>query len=106
VNHENKKFKDFGSQNFGDGVLEILGFGGPISLALERSLSGRADRIWQAKAPFVFHFKRSEDTSKPLQTYMQIDGEYYNVIAPKKVTVTKCAEVPRIKVLFNPKKSK
>lgn len=103
IDESKKKYADFKDQNFGDGAIEILSFGGPLSLGMERSLKGRASRLWQTKKPFCINFNRkSED--KPLSTYFQIDGEYYNVVAPKSATVTKCMEVPKIKVMFKSKK--
>ena len=104
VDENKKKYADFKGQSFGDGAIEILSFGGPLSLGMERSLKGRASRLWQTKKPFVINFEHKSE-EKPLSTYFQIDGEYFNVIAPKSATVTKCAEVPKIKIMYrSPKK--
>ena len=104
MDENKKKIADFKDQNFGDGCIEILSFPGPLALGMERAFKGRASRLWQASKPFVIEFKRNE--TKPLETYVQIDGEYFNVVAPKRATVTKCSEVPKIKVLFRNKGAK
>ena len=67
---EGKKVKDFDDQNFGDSKLEIMGFGGPIGLAAERFLKGRAKRLWQATGPLKLQFKESDKKGKPMKTYM------------------------------------
>ena len=47
--------------------------------------------------------KKKEMKKKGMNTYMQIDGEYYKVINPKKIKITLNPEFPRLKVLrFNP----
>jgi hypothetical protein len=47
--------------------------------------------------------KKKEMRKKGMNTYMQIDGEYYKVINPKKIVITLNPEFPRLKVLkFNP----
>jgi len=74
-------------------------------MATERMIAGQGRRLGQAKGPFIVNFKKSADDSKPLHTYMQIDGEFYDVIAPKRVKVSACPNLPqgKIKVLVNSK---
>jgi hypothetical protein len=94
---------DFEDQRFGDGKLELLGFKGPFALAMERFMHGQGWRLGQVKGPFVLNFKQSADEAKPLHTYMQIDGEFFDVIAPKSVRVSLCKDIPKgkIKVMLN-----
>lgn len=101
--HDKAKLNDFDDQRFGDGKIEILSFGGPLQMALERSMPGQGRRVGQAKGPFIINFKKSQDNHKPLHTYMQIDGEFYHVVAPKCVKVTLCPRIPngKIKVMMN-----
>jgi len=107
-NHDNTKLNDFDDQRFGDGKIEILSFGGPLAMAAERMMPGQGRRVGQAKGPFIINFKRSQDDAKPLHTYMQIDGEFYDVVAPKRVKVTLCPRIPggKIKVMMNSAKRK
>jgi len=104
-NHDSSPLPDFDDQKVGDGKIEILAFGGPIAMATERMIAGQGRRLGQAKGPFIVNFKKSEDDSKPLHTYMQVDGEFYDVVAPKRVKVASCPRLPngKIKVLVNTK---
>ena len=77
-----------------------------MALAMERMFKGRANRLWQAAGPFIINYKRSDDKTKPLTTYMQIDGEFFHVISPKRVVVSRSQEIPKIKVLLNSKSKK
>ncbi len=36
-----------------------------------------------------------------LETYMQIDGEYYKLINPEKITIRLCPQLSRLRVLNN-----
>jgi len=106
--HDNNKLSDFEDQRFGDGKIEILSFGGPLAMASERLIPGQGRRVGQAKGPFIINFKKSNDDTKPLHTYMQIDGEFYDVVAPKRVKVSLCPRIPggKIKVMMNAAKRK
>jgi len=75
-----------------------LSFGGPLSLGMERILPGRGKRIGQTEGPFLLNFKRSEVLGQPLKTYMNIDGEYFKVLAPKSVKLSLSKDIPRGKV--------
>ena len=94
----NKTLGDFQEQSFGDGKLEILSFSGPLALGMERLLPGRGKRIGQTEGPFQLNFKRSETPGKPLKTYMNIDGEYFKVLAPKCVRLSLSKDIPKGKV--------
>lgn len=103
VNHEKGIIPDFDDQRFGDDKLEILGFTGPWSLAMERFSHGQGWRLGQVKGPFVITFRQSENHQKPIHTYMQIDGEFYDVVAPKTVRVSLTKDIARgkVKVMVN-----
>jgi len=107
-NHDNSPIPDFDDQKVGDGKIEILAFGGPVAMATERMIAGQGRRLGQAKGPFIVNFKKSGDDKKPLHTYMQIDGEFYDVVAPKRVKVSACPRLPKgkIQVLVNSGKHK
>jgi len=103
TDHENRPIKDFNDQMFGDGKLEIISFNGPLALALERFVKGQGRRVGQAEGPFALNFKRSEDPNKPLNTYAQIDGEFFELIAPKCVKICSARDIPngKVRVLKN-----
>ncbi len=77
-------------------------------MATERMIAGQGRRLGQAKGPFIVNFKKSENDKKPVHTYMQIDGEFYDVVAPKSVKVSACPKLPKgkIQVLVNSGKQK
>jgi len=94
----------FEEQKFGDGKVELIGFMGSWNLAMERILPGQGWRLGQVQGPFVVNFRQSPDANKPpVHTYMQIDGEFYDVVAPKAVKVCLARDIPRgkIKVMLN-----
>lgn len=103
TDHAKKTLVDFPDQNFGDSKLEMISFSGPGSLAMERFIHGQGRRVGQVKGPFAFNFKRNNDVSKPLSTYMQIDGEYFQLLAPKNVQINLAKSLPngKVKVLVN-----
>lgn len=106
--HDKSPINDFAEQSIGDGKIEILAFGGPLSMAAERMIPGQGRRLGQAKGPFVVNFKKGDEKGKPIHTYMQIDGEFYDVVAPKRVRVSLCPLLPdgKIQVLENMKNKK
>ena len=103
VNGEQEPLKDFGTQKFGDGKLEFLTFSSLSSLSQERFFKGRAQRVGQGVGPFLLKFRNSESEQKPVVTYFQIDGEFYQVVAPKavKIGLTKALPRGKIKVLLD-----
>lgn len=105
TDHLNKTLEDFHEQSFGDGKLEILSYSGPLALGLERLVPGQGKRIGQTDGPFALNFKRSENIGKPLKTYMNIDGEYFQVLAPKSVKITLSKNIPNGKVKVLVKKN-
>ena len=106
--HDRKKLEDFEEQKVGDGKIEILSFGGPLAMAAERFMPGQGRRLGQSKGPFIVNFKQSKEGEKPVHTYMQIDGEFYDVVAPKRVRISLCPNIPqgKIQVLVNLDKCK
>ena len=103
VNSEKEPLKDFGTQNFGDGKLEFLTFASLNSLSMERFFKGRAQRVGQGNGPFIMKFRNIENNEQPLHTYFQIDGEFYQVFAPKVVKINLSSAFPKgkIKVLLD-----
>jgi len=95
--------KDFGTQKFGDGKLEFLTFSSSMSLAQERFFKGRAQRVGQGSGPFLLKFRNVEKDKAPVITYFQIDGEFYQVVAPKNIKINLSKALPRgkIKVLLD-----
>lgn len=72
-----------------------------ISNVLNLAL-GKALRVAQDKGPFVIKFKQSDNpVQAPLETYMQIDGEYYKVLNPEKIEIRLNPQFPRLRVLKN-----
>eukprot|EP00916_Digyalum_oweni_P001128 GHVL01002235.1.p1 GENE.GHVL01002235.1~~GHVL01002235.1.p1 ORF type:complete len:256 (-),score=49.02 GHVL01002235.1:1351-2118(-) len=74
-------FKD-SKQDMGDGKLEWLTFNSSMGLGMEQVFKGQARRLHQGEGPFKIIFKSSD-----LITYMQVDGEFYQVIKPATVTI-------------------
>ncbi len=74
-----------------------------MSLAQERVFKGRAQRVGQGAGPFILKFRNVEKNEAPLFTYFQIDGEFYQVIAPKSVKINLSKALPKgkIKVLLD-----
>ena len=74
-----------------------------MSLAQERFFKGRAERVGQGSGPFILKFKNVEKDQNPVFTYFQIDGEFYQVVAPKYVKINLSKALPRgkIKVLLD-----
>ena len=72
-------------------------------MAMERFAHGQGWRLGQVKGPFVITFRQSTDHLKPIHTYMQIDGEFYDVVAPKSVRVSLSKDIGRgkVKVMVN-----
>jgi len=106
--HDQKKLSDFEDQKIGDGKIEILSFGGPMAMAAERFMPGQGRRLGQTRGPFIVNFKQAKEGEKPIHTYMQVDGEFYDVVAPKRVRVSLCPKIPqgKINVLVNAAKRK
>jgi len=94
TNEKGEKYKNFAPQNFHDGILEILGFRGVAALS-----TGMSNRLWQTSGPVVVNFKRSESTEDPLQTHFEIDGEHFELLAPKRAIVRRCPDLPSINVM-------
>jgi diacylglycerol kinase (ATP) len=100
---EKESVINFESQNFSDGKLEFLTFSSSLGLAQERIFKGQAKRVGQGAGPFQLNFKKADNNDLPLKTYFQIDGEYYEIIAPKMCKINICSELPngKIKVLVD-----
>eukprot|EP01017_Pseudomicrothorax_dubius_P006532 TRINITY_DN11882_c0_g1_i5.p1 TRINITY_DN11882_c0_g1~~TRINITY_DN11882_c0_g1_i5.p1 ORF type:complete len:491 (+),score=82.96 TRINITY_DN11882_c0_g1_i5:70-1542(+) len=87
--------------SFGDGKVEFICFKGPFSMVLERVLKNQARRLGQGGGPFEFKFKNLNQNGAPVTTYLNIDGEYFQLIAPEKIRVSLTTDIPhgKIKIL-------
>ncbi|EGR28292.1 hypothetical protein IMG5_179490 [Ichthyophthirius multifiliis] len=97
--NNNKPIKDtFQEQNFGDGKIEFLSFYSINSIGMERIIKGQAHRVGQGGGPFILRFNKENNNKQPIVTYFQIDGEYYQVVSPKCIKISKCKQLPRGKI--------
>ena len=105
VGVQKESITNFESQNFSDGKLEFLTFSSTMGMAKERIFKGQAKRVGQGAGPFQLNFKKSDNNDLPLITYFQIDGEYYEIVAPKVCRITSCNELRggKIRVLVDKK---
>jgi diacylglycerol kinase (ATP) len=85
----------FKESEFGDGKLEFLTFGSISGLGNERFMHGWANRLEQGPGPYRIKFKQ------PSTTYFQVDGEFFQVVAPKQIDIKLTNFLPngKIKVL-------
>ena len=77
-------------------MLEWDTFAGFFHLAL-----GKGNRIGQEKGPIVIKFKDFHKMQRKLETYLQIDGEFFKVVNPDKVVVRLSQEYGHLKILKN-----
>eukprot|EP01017_Pseudomicrothorax_dubius_P040357 TRINITY_DN6303_c0_g1_i3.p1 TRINITY_DN6303_c0_g1~~TRINITY_DN6303_c0_g1_i3.p1 ORF type:complete len:363 (+),score=61.82 TRINITY_DN6303_c0_g1_i3:89-1177(+) len=91
----------WGSQSFNDGKLEFVCYNNPVRLAMERMIKGQASRLGQGGGPFAVKFRDLDINGPPMRTYLNIDGEFFQLIAPKSITISLAKEIPggKIKVL-------
>ena len=84
-------------QSPSDGKLEMLTFVGKMSLGLEqiKCTQGQGRKLEQSSGPYIIQFN---DTDK--KCYFQIDGEYYYLEKPKKISLKLWDECKNVKVLF------
>ncbi len=60
-------------QSSADGKLEFVSFSGSVSIGMEKTFGGFAERVYQGSGPFTFSFKQYPSEEKH-RTYLQIDG--------------------------------
>ena len=53
---ETRKDAKFGNQSHSDGKIEVMSFGGVMSLGLEKQFGGFSTKIFQGSGPFSFEF--------------------------------------------------
>merc|ERR1712183_604544 len=92
-------------QSFGDGKVEFCGFTNRFAFGVfERAIHGFGSRIAQGEGPFLIKFKRNKDGSD-LVSYYNIDGEYFQIINPMYLKVSKANDLPFGKVVILTKKN-
>jgi len=62
---------------------------------------GKGRRVAQDKGPFLIKFKDPKKEKGSLNTYMQIDGEYFKLVNPEKIEIRLNPSFPVLKVLKN-----
>jgi hypothetical protein len=50
-----------------------VSFSGSVSIGMEKTFGGFAERVYQGSGPFIFSFKQYSSKEKH-RTYLQIDG--------------------------------
>jgi diacylglycerol kinase (ATP) len=90
-----KKEMTFNDQSqHDDGILEFMTIPSVCMLSL-----GKPNRIAQDKGPFTIHFNEPTAKGGVISTYFQIDGEYYKVVNPEKVTIKLSDQFGSIRLL-------
>lgn len=91
----------FTQQNFGDGKMEFVCYSSPLALGAERMLPGQAKRVAQGNGPYVINFNKVDMQGRPITTYINIDGEYYQLKSPQSITLypTRKLKNGKVKVL-------
>lgn len=89
-------------QSPSDGKLETLTFVGKMSLGLEqiKCTQGQGRKLEQSAGPYIIQFNETDK-----KCYFQIDGEYYYLEKPKKITIKLWDQCKNIKVLFKASKN-
>ena len=87
------KLKDTSSHD--DDKLEFGIMASTLHLGLGKGL-----RLAQEKGPFNIYFKQPVN-NRPLETYMQIDGEFYKLVNPHHIEITLSPQFGHLKVLKN-----
>lgn len=91
------KQRKWEKQSPSDGKLEVLTFEGKMSLGLEqiKCTQGQGKKLEQSPGPYYIKFN---DTDR--KCYFQIDGEYYYLERPKKISIELWDKCKDIRVLF------
>lgn len=101
VSKDKFKFSIADQQCFGDGKLEWLGYNTRAALGMEAVKSGMGRRLAQGEGPFLFTFRKKEsENGKAKVAYLNIDGEYMQLIDPKNFKVSTCSEIPHGKIMI------
>lgn len=83
-------FTDEGQYN--DGLLEV-----EIGYSLLHMSIGKLNRVAQEKGPMIIHFKEIE--GKNLDTYFEIDGEYFKLRNPLRIEVSPSKLLKNVRIL-------
>ena len=78
-----------------DDALEFETISSVVHLALGKGL-----RVAQEKGTFVFYFQEPKG-NKRMETYIQIDGEFYKVFNPEKIEIALSPVFGHMRVLKN-----
>jgi len=91
---EKEMFQDLirAEQHFGDGKIEFFSFDSGIHLGFEKLFSGFANKVYQGTGPILLKFKDygsygSESDERENRVYLNIDGEYFNVVKARELRV-------------------
>ena len=73
------------TQAFNDKKLEFFTYENGITIGMEKVITGLADKIYSGDGPILINFKDTpgySEKDKFNRIFMNIDGEYYNIIKP------------------------
>ena len=79
-----------------DGKLEFVIFKGEFDLGLEQIIAGRAQKLLQSQGPFTLNFNELPENRR---VYMQIDGEYFYAVKPKRIVINLSEISEKVQVL-------
>ncbi|CAD8093325.1 unnamed protein product [Paramecium primaurelia] len=87
--------------SFSDGLLEFISFDSIVGIGSERVLSGNATRLAQTNGPLYIKFQEPNDNTT-VNSYIQIDGQFFCVVNPLSVEIQPCRLLPqgKIKILM------
>ena len=77
-------------QQFNDRHLEFFTYDSGLTLGFEKVVTGLADKVYSGPGPLLLTFKDTPSYSNKDRTnrvYMNIDGEFYNLIKPKTLRI-------------------
>lgn len=93
------KTQNYQDSSTRDGMLEFMAFRGAYGLALEQfpCTKGRSHRFHQGRGPFEINFESES------RVYMEIDGENFCVVNPKKMVIrlSDISAENKVKLLVN-----
>ena len=72
-------------QSFNDQKLEFFTYDSGLTVGMEKVVTGLADKVYSGEGPILISFKETpahSEKDKKNRIYMNIDGEFFNVVKP------------------------
>lgn len=93
ITERRKTIGDIGvekQQSFNDQKLEFFTYDSGLTIGMEKVVTGLADKVYSGEGPILITFKDTpshNDKDKKNRIYMNIDGEFFNVVKPLSLRV-------------------